>query len=263
MISWDKEAEALLQKVPFFVRGKVKKKIEEWARAQGERKITSEIVLACQRHFQKGGVEKAFVVEGCFGAHGCPNAITNSSSLLKKLERILQEEDLEGFLRTKISGPLKHHHQFRVALAECPNACSQVQIRDLALIGQIEVKIKEENCQFCGQCESVCEEKALEITPQGPRIDQSLCLRCGACLKTCEFGALYPGRKGYRVLVGGKLGRHPQLARELLPLASEEEVLSLVKRIIAFYKAYNEKGEKLGAIINRLGWEKALNFWMN
>jgi dissimilatory sulfite reductase (desulfoviridin) alpha/beta subunit len=197
---------------------------------------------------------EGFSVEACFGAHGCPNAITSSATLLDRIEELLRQEDLTAFLQEKVGGPLKHHHQFRVALAECPNACSQVHIKDFGLIGQMEPEFAGD-CKECGGCEEACEENALRVVDHFPVIDPEKCLYCGACVRACASEALRPGRLGYRVLVGGKLGRHPRLARELASFATEEEVLRLLKNIVSFYKARNRRGERLGQLIEEVGWE--------
>ncbi len=256
---WEKEAEALLKKVPFFVRGRVKKKVEEFVRQRGKDVVTREEMLLAKKALreQSSQVAEGFVVEGCFGGAGCPNALTSSLKLLEKIEALLAREDLTRFLQKKAGGPLKHHHQFRVALSECPNACSQVQIRDVALIGQAEIGIDPSRCSFCGECEKACEEEAVSLTAEGPQIDSGKCVACGVCARSCPEGALFIRRTGYRVLLGGKLGRHPSLAREIVPLASEEEALSLLKKVVKFYKTHNQKGERLGAIFERLGWEKS------
>ncbi len=255
---WEPEAEALLKRVPFFVRGRVKKKVEEFVRSQGKQVVTAEEMLAARKALREktASVEEGFLVEGCFGATGCPNAVTNSLELLERLEEVLRQEDLTAFLRERVGGPLKHHHQFRVALSECPNACSQVQIRDLALIGQAEIVLSPENCSFCGECEKICEEGAIKLTDEGPQLEESLCLKCAACVRACPTGALSLGSQGYRVLVGGKLGRHPRLASELVSFASPEEIPVLLQRILRVYKRYNQHGERLGTIIQRFGWEK-------
>ncbi len=255
---WEPEAEALLKRVPFFVRRKVRKKVEEFVRAQGKEVVTKEEMLAAREALRQktSSVSEGYVLEGCFGATGCPNAVTDSSQLWERLEEILRSEDLTGFLQKKIGAPLKHHHQFRVALAECPNACSQVQIKDFALIGRMEIVLSPEECSFCGECEENCEEGAIRLTETGPILEEAKCLRCGACVRVCPTTAIQAGRTGYQVLLGGKLGRHPRLATELVPFLAAEKVPQLLKRTISFYKRYNQKGERLGNIIERLGWKK-------
>ena len=63
----------------------------------------------------------------------------------------------------------------------------------------------------------------------------------------------------YKILVGGKLGRHPQLARELTGSLDGDQVLALVGVIVDFLKANANSGERLGALINRVGWEEFKN----
>ncbi|OAG27875.1 4Fe-4S binding protein [Thermodesulfatator autotrophicus] len=259
-MKWEPEAEALLKRVPFFVRKKVKKKVEEFVRARGEATVTRESMLAAREALRDKAAqaEKAFSVEGCFGISNCPNAVTSSEELLNHLEKILEEKELTSFLKEKIKGPLKHHHQFKVSLAECPNACSQVQIKDFALIGQAVLALSPERCSFCGECEKACEEKAVVISAAGPEIDKEKCLGCGACARVCETEAISIKEKGYRLLIGGKLGRHPQLAQEIKSFANEAETLEIFSKVLDFYKRHCQEGERLGAIIARLGFEQAI-----
>ena len=56
--------------------------------------------------------------------------------------------------------------------------------------------------------------------------------------------------------MGGKLGRHPQLARELSRDLDDQQLLELVGVIVDFFKANAKSGERLGAVINRVGWEQ-------
>ena len=52
--------------------------------------------------------------------------------------------------------------------------------------------------------------------------------------------------------VGGKLGRHPQLARDLGKIFSQEELLKKLNEYLDLYQTQNQKGERLGEILNRL-----------
>ena len=94
--------------------------------------MTLEEVEASRRRFVSGMARevKGYQVDGCFAAGGCPNRIGDGSRLLERIEAVLQEADLLSFLKTTVNGPLKFHHEFRVSLAECPNNCSQVQIKE-------------------------------------------------------------------------------------------------------------------------------------
>uniref|UniRef100_A0A7V6CDC6 4Fe-4S ferredoxin-type domain-containing protein n=1 Tax=Thermodesulfobacterium geofontis TaxID=1295609 RepID=A0A7V6CDC6_9BACT len=67
-----------------------------------------------------------------------------------------------------------------------------------------------------------CEKHAIELTEFGPLIKEELCVGCGSCIKICPESALYEEFKGYKVYLGGKLGRHPRLATFLNYFQAEE-----------------------------------------
>lgn len=257
-MEWDRDAEEYLKKVPFFVRGKVKKEVEKYLTSQGQKRVTLSLLLEAKEVLldKVSKAEKGYEVTGCFGLNSCPNALSASEELLKSLEKILEEEKITDFLKEKVKGPLKAHHKFKVGLSECPNACSQIHITDFALHGVVRVEVNPKACSFCVSCLEVCEEGAIELTDYGAKIDEERCVGCGHCVKICPEGALAEGFRGYKVYLGGKLGRHPRLAT-FLTYAETEEVLKLFKKVLNFYKKYNEKGERLGTIIERLGWERA------
>ncbi|MBX6422622.1 4Fe-4S binding protein [Thermosulfurimonas sp. F29] len=257
-MQWTPGAEALLKRVPFFVRKRVRKEVEAWISAQGKDLVTEEDFLRARETLRGKAAEarEGWSVEACFGGSGCENALTDSRDLLNKVEEILREADLTSFLRERVGGPLKHHHQFRVAFSECPNACSRIHIADFAVHGRILLEIEPGLCSFCESCLEVCEEEAVRLTEAGPLVDEERCVACGACTRICPTGALREAQRGYRVLVGGKLGRRPRLATELVPFTDAEGVLRALKSVLALYRAENRRGERLGAIIERMGWEE-------
>ncbi len=99
-----------------------------------------------------------------------------------------------------------------------------------------------------------CPEEAIALPDQEdkPILDFGCCLFCGQCLKVCPTGTLKEGTTGFRVQVGGKLGRHPQLARDLGKIFSQEELLKKLNEYLDLYQTQNQKGERLGEILNRL-----------
>ncbi len=54
--------------------------------------------------------------------------------MIARIEQVLKEADLLAFLKSRVTGPLKFHHEFRVSLADCPNACSQPQIKHVGIM---------------------------------------------------------------------------------------------------------------------------------
>lgn len=257
-MQWTPEAEAWLKRVPFFVRKKVKQEVEKWLSAQGKTEVTEEDFLKAKQALRDKASEarEGFAVEACFGGSGCENALTDSKKLLSGIEEILKAAGLTDFLKGKVGGPLKHHHAFRVGLSECPNACSQIHIKDFAIHGRILLEVEPGLCSFCESCLEVCEEEAIRLSEAGPTVDEERCVACGACTRICPTGALREAKRGYRILVGGKLGRRPRLATELVPFTDIEGVLSIFERVLKVYQEENQKGERLGVIIERLGFEE-------
>lgn len=259
-MTWDSEAEKTLRRVPFFVRTKVRKKVEEEVAAAGRNRVTKTDLEESKRDHLKRLSEgvKGYSVEACFGSSGCENAVVSSADLTSDLENLLEKSDLLGFLRSQLGERLKLHHQLRVTVADCPNACSQPQIKDIGIIGQAQVACEVEECTACGECEAVCQESAIILLEDGflVSIEEDLCVECGVCARVCPNNAITTSANTYKVLVGGKLGRHPQLARDLTSNLDAEQVLDLVGGIADFFKANANPGERLGALVNRVGWEE-------
>ncbi len=54
---------------------------------------------------------------------------------------------------------------------------------------------------------------------------------------------------------GGKLGRHPQLAKELPGIYDENRVMEIVKDCLRFYKDNSKQGERFGQILTPADFE--------
>ena len=55
-------------------------------------------------------------------------------------------------------------------------------------------------------------------------------------------------KKCLKALLGGKLGRHPTLARGLPGIYDEDQVLRIIKDSVDFYKENSKEGERFGEI---------------
>jgi len=261
-VEWSDEALRALDRVPFFVRKRVRARVEEEARARGADLVTAAHLETCRRRFLKRMEDevKGYRVETCFGPGGCPNRAVVEESLAPELERRLARKDLKGFLLSRVRGPLKMHHEFQVSVSDCPNACSRPQIADIGLIGAREPRITDEACSLCAACVEICREKALSLNDAGPVLDSGKCLACGQCIEACPTGTLKQGARGYRVLAGGKLGRHPRLASDVGGIFDTDRVLEVVERVVGFYMRYCREGERLGEILRNKGPDELAGF---
>ncbi len=253
-MQWTSDAEAAVKKIPFFVRKKVRARVEKEAQEAGKSVVSLAEVDATKQNYLRNmkSEVKGYQIDICFGPSGCPNRANPGEHLLDNIERLLKEEDLLGFLQNSVEGKLKFHHEFRVTLADCPNACSQPQIKDVGIIGAAVPQVTDEQCTECEACIDVCKEDAVELKTDGsgPRIDFHRCLTCGQCMAACPTGTLKDGCKGFRVQLGGKLGRHPQLARELPGIYTEQQVLNIVKDCLKLYKQKSTGGRRFAQIFS-------------
>lgn len=253
MIQWQPEAEAAIKKVPFFVRKRVKARVEEEALRNGKTVVTLAEVNATQKRYLSGMASeiRGYQLDACFGPSGCPNQIRPSDDLLRKIEEVLKNADLLTFLKSQGIAELKFHHEFRITLADCPNACSQPQIKDLGIIAACRPAVSDAPCSACQACSEACREDAIRLDANGapPIVDGMRCVACGQCLAVCPTGTLLEGAKGYRVQLGGKLGRHPRLALEMPGFFDADTVLDIVQAAIDLYKARSRKGQRFGEIL--------------
>lgn len=253
---WTSEAEASLKKVPFFVRKKAKKSIEQYVLNKGRCDVTLEDVQATKNQFFSNMSKeiRGYEAERCFGSSGCPNSANSCESVLEKAEKILEEADILSFLKQHVKDELKYHHEFRLSCADCPNCCSQPQIKDFGVIGVVKPAISAEACSMCQACVNECPDGCITLdsnyeTP-APVIDFSSCMMCGKCIEVCPTGTICESERGFRLQLAGRLGRHPRLALEVGTLFSEEEVIMVLKNVIKFYKDNSKEGSRFAKIFD-------------
>jgi dissimilatory sulfite reductase (desulfoviridin) alpha/beta subunit len=267
MMKWTDDAEAAVKKVPFFVRKKVRIRVEKEAAEVGKARVTLSDVKATQaRYLKKMSSEvKGYQVDACFGSGGCPHRAMASEELVEKIERIMADAGLLEFLKTRVQGDLKFHHEFRISIADCPNACSQPQIKDVGILGASTPAFTEIACSACGACTDACKENAVVLSGSGEAsaIEYKRCVHCGSCIAACPTGTLGAGKKGYRVMIGGKLGRHPRLARELPGVYDEEMVVRMIGEFLAFYKAHSTRGQRFAQLLTDADIDDFSKKWPN
>jgi anaerobic sulfite reductase subunit C len=200
---------------------------------------------------------KGWRVETCKGPkEGCVNRAAPDDVLASDLDGVFRDHDFTVGLRALVGRPLKHRHEFSVAVADCPNACSRPQIADLGLVGAAEPCVTNDQCHQCMGCVHACREGAIMHPGLLPMVNHERCVRCGSCCRVCLSGTLQVGRLGWRLLLGGKLGRHPRLGTELDGIFRREGVLAAADCCIDFYLRKARAGERLGDLLNRVGEEE-------
>ncbi len=70
------------------------------------------------------------------------------------------------------------------------------------------------------------------------------CLGCADCARICAHGALETSAVGYRVLAGGKLGRHPRLAAELLLAYALDDVVAALAQFLSQRMQLGQPGQR-------------------
>ncbi len=252
-LKWHPDAEKAVGKAPFFVRKRIRARVEKEALENSKTVVTLAEVKATQQRFLNHQEKeiKGYQIDTCFGHTGCPMRAVVTDKLVAKIETIFQQAELLGFLKSQVNGKLKFHHEFRVTVADCPNACSQPQIKDIGIIGAVMPQTTNQACSLCEACTEVCKEAAIELSGSeaAPRIDPDLCVRCGQCVPVCPTETIVSGQTGYRVLLGGRLGRHPRLAIELPGLYDEATVLKIVATSIDLYKRKSRNGTRFAHLL--------------
>ncbi len=257
-MKWATEAEAAIKKVPFFVRKKVQKKVEIYAQSRGKKEVDIEDVTSLKKKFlSKGGMEneiRGYDISTCFGGEGCPNSANSCAELFVGIQDLMEKADILSFLKQSVPDGLKFHHEFRISLSDCPNACSRPQIVDIGIIGAVLPGAGTKECTRCMACVDACPDGAicLDEIKECPVIDPDLCLSCGKCITACPTGTIEESERGFRVLLGGRLGRHPRLAMEVPEIQSRQKVLAIVENCLTFYKIHSKNGRRFSKILTSL-----------
>jgi len=190
-----------------------------------------------------------YTIKKCFD---CPNRVANLDSLTGALRRIMDDSEFNTRLGARVdTGRPLHHQMFHMAVAGCPNSCSQPQIKDFGIQGQARPVVAD-GCDGCGVCAQTCTEKAITVQDGAAVIDRNVCLSCGLCARACPTGVMQIKKTGYRILIGGKLGRHPRLATEMLALAGEEETAGALRRCVEIFLTASRPGERFGSLVDRI-----------
>lgn len=145
--------------------------------------------------------------------------------------------------------------KIKFAVTGCPNACAKPQENDLGVMGIMRPVIIADDCSGCATCTFMCPEKAIVMDGDKAIILWDKCNLCGACVGTCPTDLIIEEWKGFKILVGGKVGKYPKLGEELVNVDSAEEAVAIFRKIINWSKENTELGERLGICLDRVGFE--------
>ncbi len=151
---------------------------------------------------------------------------------------------------------VKLPHKFKIAVGGCPNNCVKPDLNDVGIVGAWKPQLVAERCIGCGACVKTCPLHVATLK-DGKFANTKDCNKCGRCVRACKVGGLdYIG--GYRVSIGGRWGKQVARGQFLSPIfETEEAVLSVVEKVILFFRDQGMAGERLSDTVARIGFAQA------
>jgi len=177
-------------------------------------------------------------VVACPGASLCKFGICDTSTLATQLDKSVVGRQLPTKTKIGISG--------------CPNSCSKPQENDIGLQGIIVPRVTD-GCVGCSACVQVCKVLAIEVQDRTPRINFRGCVGCGLCIKSCPTHSLLGAKQGYKVYVGGRIGKKPRLGIKMFAVIPESKAYSYVEAILEAYHRFGNEGERISDVLKRHG----------
>ena len=112
-------------------------------------------------------------------------------------------------------------------------------------------------CKF-GKQDSLGVGLALDGKYHGLELPTKFKMSVSGCTLNCaeswvrDIGLTgYP--EGWMVTVGGNVGPKPRIGKELAKGLTDDQAFVMIERILEYFKADAKKGERLGALIERVG----------
>ena len=113
---------------------------------------------------------------------------------------------------------------------------------------------------FCklGKQDSLGVGLALDQRYHGVELPGKLKMAVSGCSINCSESSvrdvgLIGAENGWTIIVGGNVGAKPRIGQELTTGLNNDQALAMVEKILQHYRAHAKKGERMGAMIERLG----------
>ena len=151
---------------------------------------------------------------------------------------------------------VKLPHKFKIGVGGCPNSCMKPSLNDVGIEGCKAFSYDTEKCKGCKKCAVAesCPSKAVTVVDGKAVINEAKCTKCGVCVGKCPFGAVPKEAKAVcRVFVGGTWGKTQRMGTLLSGVYSEDDIPTVIEKVMLWYKENGYAKERLGAAIDRLG----------
>ncbi len=192
-------------------------------------------------------------IKFCRGTAGaCPHSLLNGQPEIEAIEGVVTEAIAVASRQMPGERRESHHPGLRVAMAACPNACTEPQTKDVGIITIKAPTGVGSSCDGCGRCEMVCREDAIRLTNGRAQIVPEKCLGCGQCISECPREAINSRGLQFRILVGGRMGRHPRWAEELC-LADDSDLVNVLQSFFDRISRHARPGERTANTVERVG----------
>ena len=189
----------------------------------------------------------------CRGTAGrCPHSLVKGQPILETIEGMVKEAIHVGMASDHKGHRASHHPGLRLALAACPNACTEPQTKDVGIIAIMIPTGVGQSCNGCGWCEKVCREGAIRVTNGKAEIMPERCVGCGQCISECPDEAISSHAVRFKILVGGRMGRRPRWAEQLC-VADGPDVVKAIQGFLDRVSRHAGPGERIANVAERIG----------
>jgi anaerobic sulfite reductase subunit C len=203
----------------------------------------------------KSGQEvELFTVATC-GASPHPQRLAALNDLKTGITSLLEELEVTKRISEKLTAkmPRRPHHRFTVALSGCMNGCAMPETKSFGVVLAVIPEITETECSECFACVDACRRGAIVIRDGAPRVDIKLCDHCRDCVDACPTGTLIAGRQGFKIFIGGRLGRFHQIGYELFNITDRATLFKALEASVEHFLTNAIGQESFAALLNRTG----------